>query len=348
MNVDIGALYSALKALVRLTAKHSPNVLLEARSGTLTLTTTDGPSWLRGEIPCEGDLTACVPAAQLLKTIQPLRRTNTTVCLTGKGDAVEIVCGTVKAALPSNAVETFPSRPAYGELEAYAGQWEVNALADALRFVVRAASTDITRLAMTGVLLEKEHFVATDGHRLHVARLWGLDGAPLLIPASAIGALIGILPKDGMVPAATIGNQLVLRVGAWELITGLIDAPFPPWRHVVPSKSAELFHAVIGRDAIVDAFKHLGKMRKPSGVNLCINGTIKVEQHDDDRVSSTVIDVIGSTHQGPDFEIGVDRRYFVDAVVDADANVIARFFGPLDPVIVEADAHAAVVMPMRL
>ncbi len=111
--------------------------------------------------------------------------------------------------------------------------------ADILRAVAIACSAEETRYYLQGVSVEPDgataHLVATDGHRLMVARVEAIiPGDKFIIPADAIARAL----KGHKAP----GIELARRGGAWQLGDTLfrpIDGSFPAWHRVMPDVSGE-------------------------------------------------------------------------------------------------------------
>src|SRR5581483_10134860 len=99
----------------------------------------------------------------------------------------------------------FPRLPGPGTADAVTLQ--AGELAEALRQVVRAASSDDARPILTGVLMAAEEaglrLVATDSYRLAVRDLGGIgvlaEGQKVLIPSRALNELMRLLGSGGEV-----------------------------------------------------------------------------------------------------------------------------------------------------
>ena len=111
--------------------------------------------------------------------------------------------------------------------------------ADILRAVAIACSAEETRYYLQGVSVEPDgataHLVATDGHRLMVARVEAIiPGEKFIIPADAIARAL----KGHKAP----GIELARRGDAWQLGDTLfrpIDGTFPAWNRVMPDLTAK-------------------------------------------------------------------------------------------------------------
>jgi DNA polymerase-3 subunit beta len=100
---------------------------------------------------------------------------------------------------------------------------------DLLKAALLCASTEETRYYLKGVHLSTSgHMVATDGHRMFVARLNATPAADVIIPLADVQAalkLAGARCKDIEVTADKIG----------QIAYTAVDGTFPEWRRVVPT-----------------------------------------------------------------------------------------------------------------
>jgi DNA polymerase-3 subunit beta len=147
----------------------------------------------------------------------------------------------------------------------------VAGLAEALRQVVRAASSEDTRPILTGVLMAAEasglRLVATDSYRLAVRDLPGAsilkEGQKVLVPSRALAELQRLLGAAST-PAADQQAGVTLRlgdhdatfeVGEVRLTTRLIEGEFPNYRQLIPANYPNVL--VVGRDAVLDAIRRV-------------------------------------------------------------------------------------------
>jgi DNA polymerase III subunit beta len=365
MIVDKGHLCAALDRLKYvITPKTALPALqcikLEAVGGAVTLAATDLTTWVRTSVPSDGSLRACIPVKPFLDAVKLAGHAghNVPVELTARGPREVMVVGpgarTVIAALPFEDHPHYPGTIADPSAWQEDATWDAATLRDALAWVLPAASADMTRPHLTAVYFDNEAVVTTDGHRLHLTRLEGLNAGPTALPARAIGALCRILRDAGRVAAHRAEKGFIrFTAGAWELTTTIMTERFPPYEMVIPPASFESFHAVVEVARLTEALKRLPRARagRNVAVKLRVNGQIFLERDTGEGSSSAGVPLVQSTHTGADFEMGVDGRYLLDALAVDDEVVTSRFGGPLDPIRVEigADAHKlAILMPMHL
>ena len=116
-------------------------------------------------------------------------------------------------------------------------------LAEGLKQVVRAASTDESRPILTGVMLAAEghglRMVSTDSYRLAVRDLPGTaalrEGQTVLVPSRALNELARALADDTDVTLVLGERDASFQVGPLHLTTRLIDGEFPNYRGLIPT-----------------------------------------------------------------------------------------------------------------
>lgn len=255
--------------------------------------------------------------------------------------------------------EEFPAIP---DLKQHGGVVVPAALLrDMLRKTLFAVSSDQTRYALTGVLLQVQaseiRMVATDGHRLALLRVPRPDG-------ESAAMLEALIPKKAMVEAAKIAkddvgdiqlwlsdNQLILQQDASTLIARLIDGQFPNYDQVMPPAGPG--RIVIGRDALHGALRRTSAImgerttatefdiRKGRVLISCVNIDLG-EAHEE----------IEASYDGDEMKVGFNARYVMEFLAAVDsAEVSVQIADPLSPAIFRAagdDTYGCVVMPMRI
>src|SRR5205807_8712573 len=135
--------------------------------------------------------------------------------------------------------------------------------AEALRQVVRAASTDDARPMLTGVLLAAEEgglrLVATDSYRLAVRDLPGAtvlrEGQRVLVPAKALAELQRLLAGAEQVVLRLADHDAGFELGSIRLTTRLIESEFPNYRQLIPSSYPNRLR--VAREAFLDALRRV-------------------------------------------------------------------------------------------
>jgi DNA polymerase-3 subunit beta len=232
---------------------------------------------------------------------------------------------------------------------------------DMLRKTLFAVSSDQTRYALTGVLVQVQageiRMVATDGHRLALVRVPRPS-------AQGVGTLEALVPKKAMVEAAKITrdqgsqvrmwlaeNQLILQQETSTLVARLIDGQFPNYDQVMPAPGPS--RIVVGREALQGALRRTSaimgerttatefEFRPGRVVVSCVNMDLG-EAHEE----------IEATYDGGGFKVGFNARYILEFLGAIDgAEVALGIADPLSPALFHAagdEAYGCVIMPMRL
>ena len=230
-----------------------------------------------------------------------------------------------------------------------------------LRKTLFAVSSDQTRYALTGVLLQvltaEIRMVATDGHRLALMR------TPRTADKGA-GTLEAVVPKKAMVEAAKITrddesdvkiwlaeNQLILEQEASILVARLIDGQFPNYDQVVPAPGPSRIG--MAREALQGALRRtsaiMGERTTPTEFEFragrvivsCVNMDLG-EAHEE----------LEASYEGEGFKVGFNARYVLEFLAAIDsAEVSLSIADPLSPALFRPagdDAYGCVIMPMRI
>jgi DNA polymerase III sliding clamp (beta) subunit (PCNA family) len=354
MHVPKGALCAALKKLVRLIPRQSQSpfdrISLSANAGRLQLTASDGISWLRVWLACEGNnFRASLPGRALLEFVSGADRDDI-IEFAAEEKRVDVAFELCLSSFES--IADLPPTP--GDERAMEwnveAEWDEGELRAALTWVLPAVSRDATRPNLIVVMFDEDRVVASDGHRLHMTSLVGLRSAPVTLPGSAAAVLAETSGNDPIALERS-GKHLRFRGDDWQLITREADTQFPPYKRTIPSREAATCEVQIDAAVAVAALRTLSRPSSScsQGVQMRVNGQLVLERHDDAaRVGRATVPLMRSTHRGDDLVVGICARYLAEALAGGGVQCL-RFGGPLEPVVVDHDDGCiAVVMPMRL
>lgn len=357
MLIERGVLVRALKILITTIEKKSvspfDHVRLEPAPGGVAITASDGTMSASLMVPSEGGIDACVPARDLLGAASGADNGDRLALAVHDREAVTVAYLGAEARLPNSPSFHFRAASLAGDDGGPRHQVDAGPFGAALAWVSPAMCIDdITRLHLGSVLLEGEQVVATDGHRLHVATVDGLGWGRALVPSKAIQLLLRLLPGSGELEVALHDGVLRVATAAWSLRTRLLDhKQFPPYQQVIPAPAAAAFTMGVRARELGAAVHRVGVGRGKQSVALRMtaNGKIVLANTSAEVQRVASVDPICSTHDdlAGDHVIGIDGRYLRDAV-DVAGEVVLRFGDVLAPIVVDAGARLAVVMPMRL
>ncbi len=250
-------------------------------------------------------------------------------------DELRIVSGRSQFAVRTHPAGDFPRLPV---VTGDAVQLPATGLAEALRQVVRAASSEDSRPILTGVLLAAEQgglrLVATDSYRLAVRDLPGVGvlrgDQHVLVPSRALAELQRLLssappapeaPADGDVPgpdgsAATLrlgDHDATFELGPVRLTTRLIEGDFPNYRQLIPANYPNSL--IVGRDALLDAVRRVKLLvRDPTTpVRIALRS---------DGIELTVItqdwgqatEDVDAKYEGAEMVVAFNPAYLIDGV----------------------------------
>jgi DNA polymerase-3 subunit beta len=251
-------------------------------------------------------------------------------------DELRISAGRSNFSVRTHPAGDFPRLP---PISGDAVQLPATGLAEALRQVVRAASSEDSRPILTGVLMAAEagglRLVATDSYRLAVRDLPGIgvlgEDQRVLVPSRALAELqrlLSVAAKGASTPPADADGAeaaapaVVLRLGEHDatfelgsvrLTTRLIEGDFPNYRQLIPSAYPNTL--TVGRDAFLDAVRRVKLMvRDP-------NTPVRIAMRSD-GIELTVItqdwgqatEEVDAKYEGAEMVVAFNPNYLIDGV----------------------------------
>jgi DNA polymerase-3 subunit beta len=255
-------------------------------------------------------------------------------------------------------------------------------LADALRQVVRAASSEDSRPILTGVLMAAEagglRLVATDSYRLAVRDLPGLgvleEGQKVLVPSRALSELQRLLGSSSSLaggggseaaagsspdgsdaqPAITLRlgeRDATFELGPVRLTTRLIEGEFPNYRQLIPTGYPN--NLIVPRDALLEAVRRVKLLvRDPTTpVRIALRS---------DGIELTVItqdwgqatEQVDAKYEGSEMTVAFNPTYLIDGL-EAITSDEARLetLDALKPATIkptEGSDYLYLLMPVRV
>ena len=334
------------------------NVLLVARSGTLSITATDLEVELVAsaelDVDVDGEIT--VAGRKLLDIVKALPD-EAKVSFTVSGDKATVRSGRSKFSLATLPAAEFPSvEDIKATQTVQVTQAILGQLIEKTHFSM--AQQDV-RYYLNGMLLEtggtQLRAVATDGHRLALCQAdidgTGLEEQQVIIPRKGVLELQRLMSGEGPLNIELGANHVRIELDGIRFTSKLIDGRFPEYERVIPKASSNLLSAdksvlrsALQRTAILSNEKYRGirLVIRDSGVTLQAHNPEQEEAEEDVVVE----------YSGDDIEIGFNVNYLLDAisavdgddvtlsVVDSNSSCLVREPGN--------DDAKFVVMPMRL
>lgn len=228
-----------------------------------------------------------------------------------------------------------------------AGNIQVNDL----KAVIPFASTEATRYYLNGICLDKQAMIATDGHKLRIIDICGLNGCKKqILPTAFVNCMIAsgyesfeIELSDSRV-RATNGDTVIL--------SKLVDGTFPDYHRVIPELEKANNKIVIDKKKLTQAIKKSKVLKNISGQSV-LTLEFSGRQSRIAAFGSTQCEIdtteAAACNQG-DITTGFNVDYISTIINDIDSDTI-NMHGSDDnsPFLIAPTAKmTTVLMPMRV
>ncbi len=338
------------------------NVLLDARSGGVSLNATDLEldfiETIAADVSRPG--TATAPAHTLFDIVKRLPDgSQVEISQADDESQMTLRSGRSTFSLTCLPVDDFPALSG-GDLPHVftLPSAELALLIDRTRFAI---STEETRYYLNGIYFHAGaegtlRAVATDGHRLartDVALPEGAAGMPgVIIPRKAVNEVYKLIGEtDAMVEIALSSSKLRFSVGSATLTTKLIDGTFPDYERVIPTDNDKML--TVDAKVLIDAVGRVTAIssEKSRAVKLAV-GKNTLTLSASSAETGSAVEEIEASYTADALDIGFNSRYLLDvldqigtgsvgfALADAASPAVVR-----DPV---NSGAVYVLMPMRV
>lgn len=339
------------------------NILVEATRDGLRLSGTDLDIAVSTTIPAsvdqEGSLT--LPSRKLLDIVRELP--SAAIRISGSGETrATIECGKSRFKLLGLPKEEFPAFPSVS----FEGGWRVPSkdLQKLITHVSFAASTEESRPILNGVLWElkgdRMRMVATNGHRLarmDVPITGGKgDGqkADLIVPPKALDQIKKLFGTDDEVELARSDNHLGFRSPSTQVLTRLIEGPYPNYEQVIPRENDKI--ATSDKAALIAALRRMSIVASDQTHRIRMafaNGSCKLSVQTPDLGEAQ--EELAVTYEGDPLEIGFNAQYLLEVLRYIPTDEVRLTFkaperaATCEPVGWDDPAsYLTLVMPLRL
>ena len=338
------------------------NILLTARNGALAFTATDSEVEIDARVAVDGlvDGEITVPARKIIDICQALPPRATLDFELEEDGRAHIRSGRSRYALTTIPAGEFPTTDDIAdESEFVVAQGELKRLIDLTQFAM--ARQDV-RYYLNGLLFEVSPLnikaVATDGHRLAVARLdaaTGLeDEKSIIVPRKGVLELARLLTTEDAELRVRVGtNAVQLAVDNVRFTSKLIDGKFPDYGRVIPdaescdkrlSLDRESLRQSLVRTSVLSSDKH-------RTVRLTLDtGILTIVANNPEQESA--LDQIELEYEGESLEIGFNVSYLIDALTILPSETADIFLtDSSSSCLIQPHGRSGcqfVVMPMRL
>jgi DNA polymerase-3 subunit beta len=332
------------------------NVLIQASSGALSLTTTDLDVGVRcrveAEVSKEGSTT--LPARKLFSILKEVAASEIEIEVDDR-NAASIRCGSSFYKIMGLPEEEFPRFPESGAGKAL--KIEQPILRDMLKKTAYAVSNDETRYVLNGVFMglkgDKITVVATDGRRLalmeHDIEIPKGAEAELILPTKAVNELERLLADKGDVKLWIGENQIVFELDGTTLASKLIEGTYPNFRQVIPTETKE--RIALERELLLSALHRASILASEKSQSVKLNFakntlTITATTPEVGEAKET----LSINYKGKELTIAFNPQYMMDPLRNLDADeVYVELTDELSPGVIKVNApFLYVLMPMRL
>ena len=347
----------------RTTLPITQNVLLKVNNGKLQLSATNLEmainTWIGAEITEEGETT--VPARIFTDLIKSYPNDN--IDLNLKNNNLLIKCGPYNSNLIAQPSDDFPPIPESDSLDPTFTIAPAR-LSKLINSVIFSAAQDQSRPVLTGVKFSITNNVLTlasaDGFRLSIISFEleneNIPEIDFIVPAKSLLEVSRILPfaqDDVSVFMTKASNQVIFKMGNYQLTTTLTQGNFPDFNSLIPDSNST--SCIIPKSDFKSAVRSLGVLAKDGNgiIRLEISGTeenqnLLMSSKTDELGENSVILEVNSS--GDDSKIAFNSKYLSDVleVIDGE-NVILEINGDSNPGLIKPENNSNyihIVMPM--
>ncbi len=328
---------------------------LEVRGDELCVTGTDLELSIRLTVKVGGeqDGAVVVPARLVADIVRSLPVGAVEVALAG--EELNISAGRSQFSIRPLSLDDYPvqAEPATEAVTLPSAD-----VAEALRQVVRAASTDDARAVLTGVLIAAEDegvkMVATDSYRLAVRNLPDKEilGAAqkVLVPSRALNELQRVLATGDDLRVRLGARDAVFETGSTRLTTRLIEGEYPNYRNLLPPSYPNTL--TVGREALLEALRRVKLLAQDATpVRLALGGdTLQLTAITQDVGNAS--EEIDASYEGTEMTVAFNPDYLAAGVDAVDTEeVTLSTLDPMKPAVIRAvgrDDYLYLLMPVRV
>lgn len=333
------------------------NILIEATTDDLTVTTTDLDIGIISKIPIKplapGAVT--IPAKKFLDIIKEMPDTEQILVFVKKNNVVNIECEKNVFKIMGLPKEEFPQLPELKDKHPIViTQKKLKKMINMTRFAI---SRDETRYVLNGILFIIKptaiKLVATDGRRLAMIeekmQLPKTLEQKYIVPAKAINELDRILSDEGDAKMFLSDNQVFFEVDQTRLVSRLIEGEFPNYEQVVPKETKDKL--VVEKEKLLSAIKRVALFTNPDSM------AVKIDVGRDKLVLSKSAPYLGEArvevnaeYKGKELALGFNPDYLIDFLKNTDQQTVSiELIDSEKPGVVRiGDEYVYVVLPMQI
>lgn len=333
-------------------------ILLSAENGTLTLTGYDLEMGITTSIPCtiEDSGKIVVNAHMFSETIRKLPGNIVNVDSDARQIA-DIRCGDFKTKIIGMSSEDFPELPSI--IGGYEVEIDQAILKDMIRKTIFSAAVKDTKVVHTGIKFELEEnhlrLIAVDGVRLAIRNeTVEYTGEPLsfIVPAKTLNEVMKLLEEGDKKVNISVGKRhIIFNIGAYEIISRLLDGEFLKYKSAIPSTTKTVVTVDTSKFAdSIDRTSLILADRLKSPIK-CVFTNNQIVLSSNASIGTST-DKINVEIEGDDCTIGFNNKYMLDVLKVCDTDFVKIMLnGPISPILVvptEGDSFIFLILPVRL
>jgi len=345
-----GLQFSASIAKKREFGSQCSNVIIESfGNSAILLSATDLSIHVRiklsATVKSEGRV--CVDARQINDLVKSLPDISVNM-QSKQGKDLNIIAKQSNYSLPVFDPNNQPEQP--GEDSVEYTEIDSTSILSLIPKVLFSISNDSSRPHLGGVYFVTESetlsLVSTDGHRLSRSKCrWKNDS---IISPGVLLSKKGVLEMRRLLDGASesteihVGKEYIcMRTNDIDLRIRLLDAQFPPYNEVIPSKSPKCF--VANREELSTVLRRMSLLSQNQicGVRFDLSdGTLHLSTASTEYGEAK--ETIPVRYTGEDLSIGFNAKYIVDALSEIDEDLVCIGLGAeLDPAVIFPSTAAA-------
>jgi DNA polymerase-3 subunit beta len=332
------------------------NVLLVARDGRLSFTTTDLDVGISGSVEAmiEREGATTLPAKKLVSIVRELPSSEVEVSVDSKNHA-SIRSGPSFFKIIGLGESEFPPLPDFSNAKDFKIPQQI--LKDGLKKTSYAISTDETRYVLNGIFASlrggKMTLVATDGRRLAMVEsdleFPASHESDVIIPTKAVQELQRLLGDEGEAIMNLTDSQVSFQIGDTLLCSKLIDGNYPNYRQVIPGDSNE--RVIISREALLETVRRVSLLSsdKSNSIKLVFNSNqIEISANSPDV--GEALETIDVVYNGAPIQIAFNPEFLQAPLRALDSNdIYLDLIDEMSPGVIRIEgSFLYVLMPMRV
>lgn len=319
------------------------NVLIQAPGAVpATLTATDLDTWLTLDISVDAivhELGSAVAIPCNLLAEHVSRLPDDEVTIETEGTMVLVTCQRSKAQFHTLPAEDFPVMETPAEVEPQTLTIEQSVLKQMLGRVLYAASTEVSRSLLGGVLFEcqgdKLTLVATDTHQLAACSV--LDNISLtpfnfIIPATAIADLMPLL-DEGDIAVAFWPQRAQFQTDGFTFTSRLLDGQFPTYEKVIPKGGDTILK--LNRADLLEAVRRVHIISRDCAYKAVLDvaeNTLEITAEGPNVGKSN--EIVPNEISGPPVKIALNTKLLINLLSALDSETVtAEFNGSVSPAV---------------